>query len=123
MSIRRIQPATNFSEAVVHSGVVYLSGQVALDSPGQGLKDQAREVLGRVDALLTEAGTTRSNMLSAQVLLTDIHQLSEFNTVWEAWLDGPAPARTVAETRLGNPGWAVEVTVLAVVEDPSLHVN
>lgn len=113
MSIRRIQPGPSFTEAVVFQRVVYLSGQVALGAEGESLGAQTSDVLARIDSLLAEAGSDRSRILSAQVLLTDIRRIEEFNEVWVEWLSGVAPSRTTAEARLGSLGWDVEVTVVA----------
>nr|WP_299909933.1 Rid family hydrolase [Sphingomonas bacterium] len=53
------------SQAVVHNGVAYLSGQVAMDLPGAPVADQARAIFARIDSLLDRVGTDRSKLLSA----------------------------------------------------------
>lgn len=98
-------------------GVVRLSGQIALNSVGMPIEEQTREVLGTIDALLAEAGTDRTRIVSAQVLLADIRDFDSFDEVWRTWVAGQAPARTTAQARLGRSGWAIEITVVAAVGD------
>ena len=41
--IRRLQSNPRMSMGVVHNGIVYLAGQVAIDSGGSSVTDQTRE--------------------------------------------------------------------------------
>ena len=59
------------SKIVVHSGLVYTSGQTAADS-GDTVEVQTAAVLDKVDALLKEAGTDKSRALNATIWLKDI---------------------------------------------------
>jgi enamine deaminase RidA (YjgF/YER057c/UK114 family) len=117
MTIRRIQPGARFSEAVIHGQLVHLSGQVALDAAGRSMTEQTKEVLTRIDSLLHSAGTDRSRLVSALVLLSDLKRIGEFNAIWDEWLGGVAPARTAAQAELADPGWWVEVTAVAALPD------
>jgi enamine deaminase RidA (YjgF/YER057c/UK114 family) len=71
-------------------------------------------VLGQIDALLTEAGTDKSRLLSATIWLADIGDFGEMNAVWESWID-PAnpPARATGEVKLAAPEYKVEIIVVA----------
>lgn len=114
MAIQRIRGGQRMSQAVVHGGTVYLAGQVALDSPGKSVTEQTREVLGRIDGLLAEAGTDKTRLLAATIWLTDIAAFGEMNAVWDAWVaPGAAPARATVEARLAAPDLRVEIAVVA----------
>jgi enamine deaminase RidA (YjgF/YER057c/UK114 family) len=111
MSIRRIAPGPRMSRAVVHGDTVYLSGHV---SEGATVAEQAGKILARIDALLDEAGTNKSNLLSAQIWLSDIATFDEMNAVWESWIDpGAPPARATVESRLAGPEYLIEIAVIA----------
>ena len=117
MSIRRIQVGERMSQAVVHNGVVYTAGQVALGAPGASIAEQTRDILGRIDALLAEAGTDKSKLLSATIWLTDMRDFAEMNEVWDAWVSpGNTPARACVESRLAAQQFNVEIAVIAAVE-------
>ena len=111
MSIKRHQAGKLFSAAVEHNGVVYVAGQVA-DDLSQGVKGQTDQVLKKIDALLSAAGTSKSRILSANVWVTDIRNRDEMNAAWTAWAD-PAnlPARATVEAKLADPRVLVEIMV------------
>ncbi len=113
MTIKRINPGPRMSQAVAYGGLVYLAGQVA-DDPAADVAGQTRQVLGKIDDLLAEAGADRSRILSANIWLADIATFGQMNTVWDAWVD-PAnpPARATVEARLAAPQFRVEIAVVA----------
>lgn len=112
--IRRIGVGPRLSAATVHNGIAYLAGQVP-DDRAADIKGQAAQVLAKIDAILAEAGSDKSKILSATVWLPDIGDFAAFNTVWDAWVPkGEAPARACIESRLANPAIKVEVAVIAV---------
>ncbi|MEO8485766.1 MAG: RidA family protein [Betaproteobacteria bacterium] len=113
--IRRIAPNARLSAAVVHAGIVYVSGQVP-DTLHAPVEIQTREILAKIDRLLHEAGTDKSKLLTASVWLADITTFDEMNRPWEAWLaPGAAPARATVEARIANPGYRVEIACSAAL--------
>ncbi len=114
MPIERQQTNERSSAIVKHNGVVYLSGQVG---NGESLSEQAEDCLGRVDALLKEAGSSREQMLSAIVWLSDMAFFAEFNTIWNEWVPtGHAPTRACGEAKLAREILKVEVIVTAAYD-------
>ncbi len=116
MSIKRFQPGKRMSQAVVHGNTVYLAGQVAKDYNGT-IEKQTAEVLEAIDALLAETGTSKSKVLSCQVILNNIADFAAMNTVYDAWID-PAnpPARACIEARLAHPALKVEIIAIAALD-------
>ena len=116
MPIRRLQSEGRLSSAVVHGNTVYLAGQVA-DDPTQDTEGQTTDVLRQIDALLAEAGTDKSRLLSCQVFLADMADVAAMNRAWDAWLDrGNPPARATVQARLVDPRWRVEITGIAALK-------
>lgn len=114
MTLRRIKTGQRMSQAVIHGGVVYTAGQVAVDAPGESVEAQTRSILARIEGLLAEAGTDKTKLLSANIWLADMTDFDEMNDVWDAWVDeGNAPARACVESRLAAPQFAVEISVIA----------
>lgn len=113
MSIQRFHGGPRMSQMVVHNGTVYLAGQVA-NTPTPDVEAQTREILAQIDALLAEAGTSKSKILSATIYLTDIASFGAMNRAWEAWVEpGNTPARATVEARLAAPEYLVEIQVIA----------
>jgi enamine deaminase RidA (YjgF/YER057c/UK114 family) len=112
MTIKRIQTGPRMSQAVIHNKTVYLAGQVA---PGASVTVQTREILVAIDALLKEANTDKSRLLSATIWLTDMGTFAEMNSVWQAWVaPGETPARaTVLSAQLASAEFKIEIAVIA----------
>jgi enamine deaminase RidA (YjgF/YER057c/UK114 family) len=114
MSIKRIKTATRMSQAVVHGNTVYTAGQVA---EGDSVTEQTKAILGKIEALLSEAGTDKTKVLSATIWITDMANFAEMNAVWDAWVpEGDAPARACVESKLARPDLLVEIGVIAAVD-------
>jgi enamine deaminase RidA (YjgF/YER057c/UK114 family) len=115
MSIERIQPGSRMSAAVVHNQTVYLAGQVATGAPGRSVSEQAKDILTKIDLLLSEANSSKSRILSATIWLVDMASFGEMNSVWDAWVaPGSAPARaTVESPHLASADYNIEIAVIA----------
>ena len=116
MTITRLQSGKRMSQAVKHGNTVYLAGQVASDYDGN-IEKQTKEVLDAIDKLLAEAGTSKSKVLSCQVILNNIADFAAMNSVYDAWID-PAnpPARACIEARLAHPSLKVEIIAIAALD-------
>lgn len=102
------------SLAIESGGFVFLAGLTAVESRGGSVTEQAREILRRIDHHLAEAGTSKKQLVTAQVWLTDIATFDEFNVVWDGWVaDAGKPVRACVEARLADPALTVEVMVTA----------
>jgi enamine deaminase RidA (YjgF/YER057c/UK114 family) len=112
MSIKRIQTGPRMSQAVIHNKTVYLAGQVGT---GATVAIQTRDILASIDALLAEAGTDKSRLLSATIWLTDMATFGEMNGVWQSWVaPGETPARaTVVSPQLASTEFKIEIAVVA----------
>ncbi|WP_341861439.1 RidA family protein [Gymnodinialimonas sp. 57CJ19] len=111
--IERIEPGVRSSKIVKHNGVAYLTGQVG---EGADITEQTHECLRRVDALLTQAGSSREHMLQVTIWLADMADFAAMNEVWNAWVpEGHAPARACGEARLARDVLKVEMIVTAAV--------
>jgi enamine deaminase RidA (YjgF/YER057c/UK114 family) len=112
MTITRIKTGPRMSQAVIHNKTVYLAGQVAA---GPTVAVQTREILAAIDALLAEANTDKSRLLSATIWLTDMATFAEMNRVWQSWVvQGETPARaTVLSSHLASAEFKIEIAVIA----------
>lgn len=127
-TIQRTHSNARISKIVRHGGLVYLCGQTAKGSPSAdaGIAEQTAEVLARIDALLVEAGSDRSRILTTTIYLRDIAaDFAGMNAVWEAWLadnrQAIAPARTTVQAALATASLRVEMSVVAAVNRPGLE--
>lgn len=117
MAIQRIDvtqgPGPRMSRCVVNGDMVYLCGLVAGDL-GQDVKGQTQQILDAIDSYLAKAGTSKSNLLTAQLWITDMGNFRAMNEVWNAWVDPEnPPARACVKADLARPEILVEIMVTA----------
>lgn len=114
-AITRLHTGPRMSQAVIHNGIAYLAGQVGAE--GKSVAEQTESILGKIDALLDEAGTDKTKLLTAQIWCANMAtDFAEMNAVWDAWVPaGNAPARWTGEAKLATTGYLVEIIVTAAV--------
>ncbi|MFZ5576562.1 MAG: RidA family protein [Pseudomonadota bacterium] len=112
--IERLHVGPRLSEAAICAGTVYLAGQVPELHPDADLEDQTREVLGHIDRLLHECGSSKAHLLSVQIFLANIADIGRMNAIWDAWVaPGHAPPRATVQAALADPRWRLEIVVVA----------
>lgn len=117
MTIQYFHSNHRMSQVTVHKDTVYLAGQVASD-PSADVRGQTEQILKGIDNLLAEAGTSKENVLSATIWLTDMSTFAEMNAVWDAWVvPGRTPVRACVESNLAGPAWKVEIMVIAALPE------
>lgn len=117
MSIQYFDSNKRMSQIVVHNRTVYLAGQVAGDATAP-MQSQTEQVLANIDALLAQAGTDKSQLLSATIWVTDMAEFSEMNAAWDAWVTpGRPPVRACVEAPLARAEWKVEIMAVAALPE------
>lgn len=115
MPVECLQPGPRMSQAVIYNKTVYLAGQIASGAPAGGVAEQTRDILQRIDSLLSQANSDKTKILSATIWLVDMASFAEMNRVWDAWvIAGSAPARaTVVSPQLAASEFKIEIAVIA----------
>lgn len=113
MTLKHIQPGDWNSRAVIHNGLICMSGIVA-DDKSVGMKEQTAEVLAKIDAILAEAGSDKTRIMSAVVYVSDMSLKDEMNEAWMEWMgSNNPPARACVGVAL-TPDTYVEIMCQAV---------
>ncbi len=116
MALKRIDAGKRMSMAVIHNGMAYLAGFVSEEAKGKSVLEQTKDILAQIDATLKKAGTSKANIVKANIWLTDIGTFSQMNEAWDGWVTpGAAPARATVESKLAAPGYEVEIMVEAAI--------
>ncbi len=94
-----------YSQAVIANGVIYTSGQIALNSEGvivsEDIKEQTHQVLKNLSAVLKEAGSSFQNVIKTTIFLSDMADFKTVNEIYAEYFGSHKPARsTVAVKRL-----------------------
>ena len=96
----------HYSQAMMHDGMLYTSGQIGLDPAagalvGEGVEVQARQVTKNLSAVLDAAGASISDIIKVNIYLTDMGDFPLVNAIYADWLAEHRPARaTVAVAAL-----------------------
>ena len=116
MTITRMETKQRMSKIVIHSGTIYLCGQVAEDA-SKGIQEQTQTMLDKVDVLLSQAGSDREHILSATIYIKSMNLFSQMNEVWDNWVPkGYAPARACVEASMAREELLVEISLIAAVK-------
>ena len=98
--------------AVRTGDLVFLGGSIA-DDASVSMAEQTRNILGKMDGFLKEAGSDRRHVLSATIFVTDLSKKKEMDAVWTEFFGDALPARaTVGVADLGG-GAIIEIVVTA----------
>jgi len=95
----------------------YLSGLQPRNLDGD-IKEQARDVIARLEELMAEAGVTQADLFTVTIWLKDMRYFSALNSVWNGWVDATnPPARTCVSGELYRPDLLLEIVAVAYRED------
>lgn len=113
-----VRPLAPYSPAIRAGGWLHLAGQVGLvPETGQlaegGVAAELEQAIRNLEAILTEAGRARADLVSCTLYLVDIDDFAAVNEVWGAFVADPAPARTTVAVQALPVGAQIEVTCIA----------
>lgn len=107
-----------YSQAIQVGNLVYTSGQIPVN-PATGLfveggiKEQTRQSLLNVKAVLEEAGLTMSDVVKSTVFMVDMNDFADMNAVYAEFFMEPYPARSAVAVKTLPKGALVEIEVVA----------
>lgn len=109
-----------YSQAVETGNLVFLSGQLGIDSQtGQlvdGIEAQTAQAFKNIEYVLAEAGLTLANVVKVLVLLADINDFATVNGIYAEQFSEPYPARSAFAVQALPLGARVEIEVIAEKE-------
>lgn len=109
-----------YSQAIVHNGLVYTSGQIAIDPSTNTLitwwvEVQTKRVLANLDAVLEEAGASKNTVIKTTIFIKNMDDYSLVNAVYAVHFWDHAPARSCVEVARLPLDVLVEIECIAVV--------
>lgn len=107
-----------YNVAVESAGLVFVSGQVALNpETGERAPDdievQTQRVLGNLGAILGDVGLGYGDVVKATVFLVDMADYPVFNEIYRGYFEEAAPARSMVQVGALPGGFLVEIEVIA----------
>ena len=125
-TIRKIQtdhapaPAGHYSQALVHGGLIFVSGQLPIvPETGEKLtgpiEEQTLQVLKNISAILEASGSSLEKVLKVTVYIPDMQLWGRVNEVYAGVFGEHKPARAVVPTRELHSGFQIEVEAIAAL--------
>ena len=110
-----------YSQAIQVGNLVFTSGQIPIDPvtvsfAEGGIKEQTRQSLTNVKAILEESGLSMSNVVKTTVFMADMNDFTDMNTVYAEFFKEPYPARSAVAVKTLPKGALVEIEVVAAKE-------
>ena len=117
---RAAKPGGHYSQATVHNGTVYVSGQLGIDAESEGpvigtIEEQTERALNNIAEILRAAGSDLSRVLKVNVYVSDIRHWDAINAVYTKVFGDHRPARAVIPCKELHHGFQVEIDAIAAV--------
>jgi len=113
-----------YSHGVIHSDVIYLSGQLGLDpgsgelAPG-GLEAQCRRIFTNIQNILEEVGSDLGQVIQARIYMMDLTDFALVNEIYGEFLGETKPARSTVQVAGLPKGALIEIEVTAIIQNYS----
>lgn len=107
-----------YSQAIQAGNFLFISGQIPLN-PEDGtivshnIEKQTHQVLKNIEAILTEAGYSLSDVVRTTVFLKDMSDFETVNTIYGQYFKHPFPARCAVEVGRLPKDVKVEIEAIA----------
>jgi 2-iminobutanoate/2-iminopropanoate deaminase len=115
---RAPQPKGPYSQAIIHNGLLYVSGQGPVQ-PATGaivrgtIEEEARATLSNLKTIIEEAGYSLKGVLKVTCYLSNMDYFDRFNEVYVEYFPDAPPARTTIEA--GRLPMDIKVEIDAIV--------
>jgi len=111
-----------YAQAVTHNGLIFLSGQGAVDPctnlvRNGTIEHETRLAMENIRIIMAAAGSSMGNLLQVTAYLTDIREYGRFNSVYETFFDNNHPARTCVQVDKLPFGLRVEMDAIGALEE------
>ena len=113
-------PAGHYSQGIVHNGVIYVAGQLAIDpdnpeSPRGDADAQTRQALHNVASILRAAGSNLSHVLQMAVYVTDMSLWHDVNAAYADIMGEHRPSRAIVPIGPLKSDFVIEIQAIAAI--------
>ena len=110
-----------YSQAVVYNGLVYTSGQIAINPETNSIeatdiKGQTEQIMKNLGEVLKSANSSFENAIKTVCFIADMNDFSAFNEVYAKYFTSK-PARSCVAVKTLPKNVLAEVEVIAVVNE------
>ena len=111
-------PIGPYSQAILKSGTLYISGQIPLNPKTNELVQDSigkatKQVMENIKALINEAGMTMDDILKCSIFLKDLNNFSSVNEVYAQYFNTVPPARETVQVSKLPMDVEIEISCIA----------
>ena len=107
------KPKGHYAPAIIHNGIIYVSGQLPLDASGEAqlgsIEEQTTLCMKNLETVLKASGSDLNHVLKVSVFISDISNWAKFNETFAKIMGDHRPARIVVPCTLLNRGCGIEI--------------
>ena len=116
------EPKGHYSPAVVHNGLIFVSGQLPTNhATGEvetgAIERQTELALKNVEAILLEANSDLNHVLQMTIYISEMELWDKVNEVYKRMLGEHKPARAIVPVKDLHFGTKIEIQVIAAVKE------
>lgn len=109
-----------YSQAIIHNGVMFASGQIPLDPKtgeivGTTIEEQTEQVMKNIAAILKAANAEFTDVIKTTCFLADMKDFAAFNQIYGTYFTGK-PARSCVAVKDLPKGVLCEVETITAVK-------
>ena len=114
-------PIGPYSQAILVNGILYASGQIAIDPKtgeitDQSIEDETHQVMKNIQAVLKAADMDFSNIVKTFIFLSDMDYFAKVNGIYGGYFISDFPARETIAVKTLPKNVNVEISITAVVD-------
>ena len=112
-------PIGPYSQAVMAGNTLYVSGQIPFDQVtgemiNENITEETHQVMKNIEAILTEAGMSFSNIVKCSIFIKDMNQFATINEAYGIYFKSEPPARETVEVARLPKDVNVEISCIAI---------
>jgi len=109
-----------YSQAIIHNGILYTSGQIALlpngELAGDDIKTQTKQVLENLSNVLAEANSSLQKVIKTTIFLADMDDFATVNEIYAEYFKEHKPARSTVAVKTLPKGVKIEIDLIASID-------
>ncbi|MFV0388065.1 MAG: RidA family protein [Pyrinomonadaceae bacterium] len=116
------EPKGHYSPAVVHNGLIFVSGQMAIDyetgkAKTETVEEQTIQCMKNVELILNAAGSGKEHLIKVTIYVSDEKFWIPVNEAYKAFMGSYRPARAIIPVGSFRDEFLIEIEAIAAVAE------
>lgn len=115
------EPIGPYNQAVVVQGILYTSGQIAIDPitgslVTKNIQEETQQVMENIKAILTDQGLSFEDVFKCTIFIQNMNDFAKINEIYGSYFnDDTAPARETVQVARLPKDVNIEISVMATM--------